>query len=360
VAGSAAPRRPLILASSRSEPDALAQIQAGTRPRLDYLSLAEALGGEVLDTRAGESLPAWQRRVERALSSDVGQARTAWRRRGLYGAWLSTSERVGLPLALLAGGRRESPPHVLIAHNLASANKRRLHRLMGVLRWGFSAIICLSRVQQAFLLEEVGLPPDRVYHIPHNVDTRFFRPGLGCEGEGDYVLAVGREGRDYATLIEVARLVGQPLTIVASSLWALRGGVVEDAGLPPNVTVRREFLSYTALRALYAGARLVVVPLHECPYAAGSTGLLEAMAMGRPVVVTRTQGLEDYLADSNTHRAVPPADAPALADAIRALWNDAAARAAMARAARAAVEAEMDVERYVAHVAAVVRRAMEE
>ena len=349
----------LVLASSRTEVDAAVQIAAGERPRLDYLALADALGGDVLDTRAGDALPPWQRRLERALSSDIAQARAAWARRGLYGAWLSTSEKVGLPLALRAGRRRGAPAHVLIAHNLTSSRKRQIHRLTGVLRWGFSEVICLSRVQQTFMLEEVGLSPERVHYLPHNVDTHFFRPGPGDGAGGEYLLAVGRENRDYPTLIAAARLLNLPLTIVASSLWAMRGGAVAD-DLPPGVTVQRDFVPYTTLRELYAGARVVVVPLHECRYAAGSTGLLEAMAMGRPTVVSRTRGLADYLTQPDAHRAVPPSDVPALVQTVQALWADAPARRTMAAAARAQVETQMGLERYVERVAAVVRRATEE
>ena len=350
----------LVLASSRTDPEAAVQSEAGERPRLDYLALADALHGDVLDTRVGDALPGWQRRLERVLSSDIAQARAAWGRRGLYGSWLSTSEKVGLPLALLAGRRRSAAPHVLIAHNLASARKRQMNRLTGVLRWGFSDIVCVSLVQQAFLLGEVGLPPERVHHIPHNVDTQFFRPDPNRGSEGEYLLAVGRENRDYPTLIAAARRLGLPLILVASSLWAMRGGAVSEDDLPPNVTVRREFVSYTALRDLYAGARLVVVPLNECAYAAGSTGLLEAMAMGRPAVVSRTQGLADYLEDPATHRSTPPGDVPMLAEAIRALWDDAPTRRAMGAAAREHVAAHMSMEGYVARVAAVVRHAAEE
>ncbi len=350
-------KRQLVLASSRTDAQAWAEITAGQRPRLDYLAIADALGADVLDTRVSDGIPRWRRQVERALASDLTQADLAWGRRGAVSAWLSTSEKVGLPLALHG---RSQVPHVLIAHNLRSARKRLLHRLTGVLRTGFQAIVCLSRSQEAFLRDVVNLPAARVHRLYDNVDTAFWRPEAGEAPDGDYVLAVGRENRDYGTALSAARKLGLPLTIVGSSLWSSRALGLDPSDLPANVTVRQEFLSYTDLRALYAGARLVVVPLHACDYAAGVNGALEAMAMGKASVVSGTEGLAEYVRDGETNRVVPPGDAAALADAIGALWDDAPARRAMGAAGRARVERGMSLDGYAAQVAEIVRDVMEE
>lgn len=347
-------RRPLVLASSRVAPDALAEIAAGSRPRLDFLAVAALLGADVLDTHGSDRLPPWQRRWETALATDWGQARTAHRRRGLYSAWLSTSEKVGLPLAF----QDADIPHVLIAHNLTSARKRQLQRLTGVLK-RFGAIVCLSETQEAYLRNDVGLPAERVHRVRDNVDQEFFRPGSE-PAQGDYLLAVGRENRDYATLAEAARRLGLPLTLVASSLWSRRGVGLDPDALPPNVTVRQDFVSYGELRTLYENARLVVVPLDPCDYAAGVNGVLEAMAMGKASVVTQTRGLEEYVQDGLTSRLVPPGDVEALVGAIESLWLDEAARRAMGARGRTRVEREMSLDAYAARVASLVRQALKE
>lgn len=61
---------------------------------------------------------------------------------------------------------------------------------------------------------------------------------------------------------------------------------------------------------------------------------LEAMAMGRPVVASRTGGLADLVVDGETGLLTPPGDAPALADAIGRLLGDEPAREAMGAAGR--------------------------
>ncbi len=345
-------RRPLVLASSRAEAQALEEIAQGLRPRLDYLCVAQRLGTDVLDTSVSLGLPTWRRRLEGILASDLAQANAAWQARRTASAWFSASEKVGLPLALRGRG---GPPHVLLAHNLITRNKRVLHRLTRVLH-RFDAVLCLSETQGRFLRDEIGLPPSRVHHLWDNVDEQFFRPSTDTVA-GEYLLAVGRENRDYATLVQAARRLDLPLIIVASSLWSSHGLSLGEGGLPACVTVRSN-VPYADLRALYSRARAVVVPLHPAPYAAGVNGVLEAMAMGRASVVTCSPGLAEYLQDGITNLVVPPHDPDALADAISRLWNDAALRQSMGQAARARVQAEMGMDAYAERVSQIVRSVM--
>jgi glycosyltransferase involved in cell wall biosynthesis len=72
--------------------------------------------------------------------------------------------------------------------------------------------------------------------------------------------------------------------------------------------------------------------------------LLEAMAVGRPVVAPREGGPTEIVADGETGVLVPPRDPDALAAAITGLLRDPTRRLAMGRAARARV-----VERFEIH-----------
>src|SRR5262249_33592876 len=71
-----------------------------------------------------------------------------------------------------------------------------------------------------------------------------------------------------------------------------------------NVTVGA--YNYQQLRDLYASARFVVVPLRDVDNQAGITTILEAMAMGKAVVVTRTRGQTDVVRDWRSGAAAPP------------------------------------------------------
>ena len=71
--------------------------------------------------------------------------------------------------------------------------------------------------------------------------------------------------------------------------------------------------------------------------------ILEAMAMGKPVVATRAGGNPEVVADGVTGFLVPARDGLALAKAIKRLLDDPAAAARMGQAGRARVEREFTV-----------------
>ena len=62
--------------------------------------------------------------------------------------------------------------------------------------------------------------------------------------------------------------------------------------------------------------------------------LLEAMAVGRPVVATRAGGIPEVLTDGRDGLVVPSGDPMALADAVLRLLRDAALRERLGLAAR--------------------------
>jgi glycosyltransferase involved in cell wall biosynthesis len=82
------------------------------------------------------------------------------------------------------------------------------------------------------------------------------------------------------------------------------------------------------------------------------TTLLEAMAMGKAVVVTATAGLRDLFDDGLSALAVPPGDADAMREAVASLLASPRERARLGANARAAAEARFGLERYAAGLAA--------
>jgi colanic acid/amylovoran biosynthesis glycosyltransferase len=72
--------------------------------------------------------------------------------------------------------------------------------------------------------------------------------------------------------------------------------------------------------------------------------ILEAMAMGLPVISTPISGIPEVVADGETGRLVPPGDHNALRDSIASLLADDATRAAYGAEARRRVLAEFDVQ----------------
>ncbi len=79
-----------------------------------------------------------------------------------------------------------------------------------------------------------------------------------------------------------------------------------------------------------------------------SNAILEAMAAGKPVVATAVGGNVEAVVDGQTGFLVPPADAPALTDAVRRVLCDADLRRTLGEAARDRAARLYDVRRMVA------------
>ncbi len=72
--------------------------------------------------------------------------------------------------------------------------------------------------------------------------------------------------------------------------------------------------------------------------------VLECMAMGKPVIATKTGGLPEIVEDGRTGILVPPCNPAALARAIVALLQDSGQRAEMGRLGRKRVTEYFTVE----------------
>jgi glycosyltransferase involved in cell wall biosynthesis len=332
-------RVPLVLPPTVSTGASSAREPAEV-PRTDYVEIARALGGEVLaPARPPGLLGALEERTRR-----LGFWHLAWcARRKAPPVVVSCSEKIGMCVSLLDP---HGPGHVVIAHNLTTPRRRAFQDRT---RWlqKTDRIVVLSRRQEAYLRDEVGLGADRVRFVHDSVDHRFFTP-QGSSEEG-YVLSVGQAGRDFDTLVDAVRRSATPTVLVPSSSWAPVADHARTA-LPEHVTVRRR-LSHAALRQLYDRASVVVVPLQPgLDWAAGVNAVLEAMAMRKPLIVSATPGIAEYVTHDENALVIPPGDPPALDAAIATLLSDHVTAARLASAGRALVESRCTVDHYVAEV----------
>ncbi len=176
-------------------------------------------------------------------------------------------------------------------------------------------IVCVSSDQQAFLSRRLGLPVSRLPVVKSGTDVGFFAQALAspvADGGVPFVLAPGRDaGRDYATLCLAATGASWPVTIVCSPRN------MEGVSVPPNVTVRHD-LPPRELRDLYAAARVVVIPTgsdDDAPVGSDCSGtlvLLDALAMGAPVVITSRRSVAEYAMEADTVTTVAVRDASGL------------------------------------------------
>jgi len=198
-----------------------------------------------------------------------------------------------------------------------------------------------------------GIPPERFVRTP-DVDARVaeFRARWGGE---PVVLAVGRmvpyKGLDI--LLAAAERIEARVVLV--------GGGPEEPRLRALAGCRVEFagrVSDDDLVAYYHAADVFCLPSVTIAEAFGIV-LLEAMACGLPLVTTALPtGVSAVNRYGVTGLAVPPGDAGALAEALRALLADEGRRKAYGAAARGVLESEYTAALMAARYVSLYREAL--
>lgn len=202
-------------------------------------------------------------------------------------------------------------------------------RLVAMLR-AASALWVLSEAQALPLQRLLGPHPPRIFVVPFGIDADFFasRP----PATRPRIVSAGNDrDRDPATLYAA-------LALVLAARPDVDAVVQSPSGLQPPEGVRLvRRLPHTELRDLYATASVVVAATRPNLHASGMTVALEALATARPVVVSDTPGMRDYVS-TRTGVLVPPGEPEALAEALLGILDDRDRAAALGCQGRIEVE----------------------
>ncbi|MDP3071625.1 MAG: glycosyltransferase [Opitutaceae bacterium] len=192
-------------------------------------------------------------------------------------------------------------------------------------------------------------PGAKIAHLGWGVDLPLYPSSRHTPG---WFLSCGKTRRDFSTLASAAGKVAETVRVINTSA---------PAGLdwPANVqfvgTAQAGTWEAVSFRELidrhYAGCTAALVLLEtdtEERYAAGFTQLIEALALGKPVIVTRTGAIPGEIDVEATGCGifVPPKDPVALAEAMITLAKDPARAAAMGQAGRRLCETDYSMERF--------------
>jgi glycosyltransferase involved in cell wall biosynthesis len=327
-----------------------ADVAANLHPTMDYFALQSSLGADIADYASADADPHPLVRAARRAGLDAALAMHGFLRARKYDVIFSNGENVGIPLAALFAMRRARPGHVLIGHRLSPKKKRLLLR---ALHPQMDSIFLYAETQKAYARDVLRIPADRLHLIPFHADTRFYSPVPEAPVHRR-ISSAGLELRDYPTLIEAVRGLDVEVRLAAASPWSKRKNETKARALPPNVSARG--YTYGELRELYAGSSLVVVPLYENDFQAGVTTILEAMAMGKAVIVSRTSGQRDVIDHNANGVYVPPGDSAALRAAITALLDHPEEAARLGANARKTIESTMSLDLWTRRIADVVRQ----
>jgi glycosyltransferase involved in cell wall biosynthesis len=277
---------------------------------------------------------------------DFASLLTSLRSLNAADAVLSTVDTVGVPLVLLKRARLARPPLVYVSIGLPERLEQlRGERVANVYRAALGrcgALVAYAAAEADRLRAWVGAGGPRVHFVPFGVDVRAFHP-VDREPECD-VLSIGADPRrDFASLLRMAGRRGEwTFRIVTTSDHARTFGP-----LPPNLWVETD-VPLATVRERMAAARVVALPVRDNSYSGATTTLLQAMAMAKPVVVSRTAAIESGygLEDGFNCRLVQPSDEKTFERALAETLTGAGAAESIGARARETVERNLSWERY--------------
>ena len=208
------------------------------------------------------------------------------------------------------------------------------------------AWLAASSVQEQRLIE-AGVPPGRIHQVRGTsagyslllpnaeslLDGGREVDGLAAEGlPEDGVVVPGSGRRDPECYLRAAQSLPEiPFAVVDEHAQYHRERLA-GTGLFDLPNVRwLDPLALESYIALLKRARLVVVALQPGSGDGGHSTVSLAHRVKATVVCSRVPGIMDYVADGINARLVPPEDHRILAEAVRELWADAAARGKLAQ-----------------------------
>ncbi len=283
------------------------------------------------------------------------------------------------PVALPAGGVRRLVSRAIAAaprrgagarvgltwdENAASSMVRHAprHRMVSGVIWATDApdpdprvVDGLRRLDAAWVLSTGQLVPLMdllgpgvpVHHVRFGIDTDFFRPEP-YPGR-PLVLSIGNDrDRDVESLYAA-------LSVVVGERPGTRVVVQSRSSTPPPEGVEViEQVSHLRLRELYAEASVVTMMTRPNQHVSGMTVALEAAATGRPVVMTETPGLADYVEDGVSGLTCAVSDSSGVAERIIALLDDPDRAQSLGRSGSRLVATGLTTDHLVARLAEIV------
>lgn len=222
--------------------------------------------------------------------------------------------------------------------------------------------LVVSSVLKENMIEVHGIPPDKIIKIYNGIETDYYKP-VGNE-EMRYKIRREFAVNDSDILIaSLGRLVWQKgfeyflhaIPEILREIPDARFILVGDGPLRPELERlavelgegdKIIFAGYRSdVRDVLAALDIVVIPsvLEGFPMIT-----LEAMAMAKPIVAAKIDGITEQITDGINGILTPPKDSSAIAQAIITLINNRGKAKAMGLAARKKVEQEFSVDKMVA------------
>ena len=225
------------------------------------------------------------------------------------------------------------PPKKLSQNYFNSYNERSLYSQSG--------FFCLTKIAEEYF-SQFALAK----FIPWCVDLDLF-DGRQAKAKTPFFLASGKTGRDYETLIKASqvtkteiRIIGpnkqKPATLPINVRW------LDTSANPPD-----QAIDYPTLRNWCAECIAVCIPLSgDAEDTCGYTNMLEAMAMRKPVLMTRSGSLHIDPESGGFGKLIEPKNYKGWASVMNYLIENKEVAQTLGENGRKIAETEFETERF--------------
>lgn len=180
-------------------------------------------------------------------------------------------------------------------------------------------LACISKGEKEYL--ERNFRQENLSYIPFGVDIEFWHPSQENTYDKKYVLAIGNDyARDWQTLIDswdfnfptLKLVTNLPISTNKKNIEIIRG------------SWEKKSLSDLDIKKLYLNSYYVIIPLKDTIQPSGQSCCLQAMACGKPVIMSNIKGIWDknLLVNKENLLLVEPNSVTALKIAIEEMNNN--------------------------------------
>jgi glycosyltransferase involved in cell wall biosynthesis len=227
-------------------------------------------------------------------------------------------------------------PNPYLTKNLSAAHK----------------VVTISDYNRRFLMA-AGTPAEKIAVVRCGLDFREFAVNNARAPQPGTIVSIGRLEpiKGFTYLIEASRILAEREVLRSCDIIGdgpLRAQLerqIRSYGLSARVHLLGAF-SQTQVREVLSRSEVFVLPSVQT--ADGNqdgipVALMEAMALGLPVVATTVSGIPELVCDGESGLLTPPGNAVALADATARLLTDSTLREQLSHEGCARVQARHDV-----------------
>ena len=297
----------------------------------------------------------WLKRLSKRLKllGDLDQQLRVLRVASQYDVIFCGCQHDALFLGLLRALGMLKTPVVVTMHHMVNPLFRS-RRMFGLFFGAITSFVCLHKRVATELVEFFGVSTDRVEVIEWGGDAAFY--ARSATGEADSastepavgVVAAGRTFRDYGVLIRATRGTDIPVNIYCTA------DALPTDSVSPNIIIHSQagLLTLQALLGAYRRAVVVAIPMIDLPdKLIGLTSLIDAMGMGKPVIMTRNAHIDIDIEKEGIGLWVEPGDVKGWQHALNRLLANPQEAREMGQRALALLNGPYHIDRFAGQLA---------